>query len=201
MKTKVIKMIKILLMIMLILNIAFKYQPYVYAASQPTISCNATAEVGKPVTVSVQGIGVQWNLALKIDGTQIATSSELENYEKDINVSFSGTYTPTKAGTLNVTLEGSLTAFDGSTITNFSGCSKQIVVSEPKVEEPQEPEENNTGNEGQTPSAGQNTVIPQDPPKQEEPEESPKSQNNHLSSLVVSDGVRELQLKQTRTDK
>ena len=108
------------------------------------------------------------------------------------------TFTPKQTGKYTFTLSGDVTDYDTDENQDISKTCEITVI---EKQTPQEPEENNTGNEGQTPSAGQNTVIPQDPPKQEEPEESPKSQNNHLSSLVVSDGVRELQLKQTRTEK
>lgn len=96
-------------------------------AANASIKCNSSVTVDTPITISVSGSGVQWNLELKVDGKTIAKSSELDNYESNKNISFSGTYTPTSTGNKKVTLEGTVTEFsDGSTIRSFS--SKEITV-------------------------------------------------------------------------
>lgn len=98
-------------------------------AAEASITCNSEVEVNKPITISVKGSGVQWNLKLIVDGKVIATSSELDNYESNKTISFSKEYTPTSTGTKEIKLEGSVTEYnDGSTITNFS--SKKITVKE-----------------------------------------------------------------------
>lgn len=102
-------------------------------AASASISCNSSATVGEAISIQVSGTGVQWNLELKVNGTTIASSNELDNVQGNQNISFSGSYTPTQAGTLTVTLEGSVTeASDGSTIRNFG--SKTITVTEPTPE-------------------------------------------------------------------
>lgn len=107
-------------------------------AANASISCSGTGTVNEPIKITVTGTGVQWNLKLLVDGNQIASSSELENYESNKNISFSGTYTPTTAGNKTVTLVGSVTEFsDGSTKTDFT--SKSITVN-PKVEPKPDPE-------------------------------------------------------------
>lgn len=118
--------LKILLILLFALVICFFASTNVEAASA-TINASNTVEVNKAITISVSGTGVQWNLKLIVDGSVIAQSDELENYEANKNISFSGTYTPKKEGTITVKLEGSVTEFsDGSTITNFG--SKSITV-------------------------------------------------------------------------
>lgn len=120
--------LKILLTIFFVLLISLFLSTHVEAASA-SINVNSTGEVNKQITVNVSGTGVQWNLKLIVDGTVIAQSDELENYEANKNISFSGVYTPTTAGTKTVKLEGSVTEFsDGSTITSFP--SKTITISE-----------------------------------------------------------------------
>ncbi|MGN1328024.1 MAG: cadherin-like beta sandwich domain-containing protein [Clostridia bacterium] len=98
-------------------------------AASASISCESFATVGTPITISVSGSAVQWNLELKVNGTTIASDSELENYEANKTISFSGTYVPNEAGTLNISLTGTATeASDGSTVRSFS--SKTITVKE-----------------------------------------------------------------------
>ena len=109
-----------------------------YAASA-SISCDTSAIVGKEITITANVTGVMWNLELKVNGETIAKNSELENYESNKTVSFSGKYTPQTEETLNVTLIGSVTEFsDGSTIREFAPKSitvKASVVTTPKEQE------------------------------------------------------------------
>lgn len=90
-------------------------------AATASIQCSSSAEVNTPITISVTGSAVQWNLNLKVNGQSIATNSELDNVEGNKTISFSGKYTPTAEGNLTVTLEGSVTeASDGGTVKNFA---------------------------------------------------------------------------------
>lgn len=96
-------------------------------AATASIQCSSTVEVNTPITISVTGSAVQWNLTLKVNGQSIASNSELDNVEGNKTISFSGKYTPTTEGNLTVTLEGSVTeASNGSTIKNFN--SRTITV-------------------------------------------------------------------------
>ena len=97
-------------------------------AASAGISCQTTGQVNSPITISVTGSAVQWNLALKVDGVTIASSSELENYQSNKTISFSGRYTPTSVGNKTVTLEGSITEFSNGATTRSFG-SKTISVS------------------------------------------------------------------------
>ena len=109
------KVLSILFSIVLI----FALKNMSYAASA-NISCDSETTVGKEITITANVTGVQWNLELKVNGQTIAKNSELENYEANKSVSFSGKYTPNAEGTLNVSLEGTVTEFsDGTTIRNF----------------------------------------------------------------------------------
>ena len=98
-------------------------------AANASISCSDSATVGDTINITVTGSAVQWNLELKVNGQTIAKSSEVDNIDGNKSVNFSGTYTPTAVGTLNVTLTGTATEMsDGSTIRNFP--SKTITVKE-----------------------------------------------------------------------
>lgn len=82
-------------------------------AASARMSANKTkVEVGDTIRVTVNINAAQWNLKLYANGSQIASSKELDNYESNISESFSGTYKATKSGTVTFTLEGDITDFD-----------------------------------------------------------------------------------------
>lgn len=119
MKKKIISVVLTVLLILAINNYS--------KAATASIQCSETAEVNNPITISVTGSAVQWNLNLKVNGTTIVSNSELDNVNGNKTISFSGKYIPTSEGNLTVTLEGSVTeSSDGSTIKNFA--SKIIKV-------------------------------------------------------------------------
>ena len=150
---KITKKIITLLLLLSFISIAFSINSHAASAS---ISASSSVEVGTPITISVSGSGVQWNLSLKVNGTEIAKSQELDNYESNKSISFSGTYTPTSAGSLDVTLTGSVTEFsDGSTIKDFS--SKTISVIEPAKEESEPEQGTSTPTQENTPSSNDNS--------------------------------------------
>ena len=130
-------------------------------AASATINAPSTATVGETITISVSGTGVQWNLSLLVNGTEIAKSSELENYESNKNISLQGTYTPTNEGELSITLTGSVTEFsDGSTLTDKDFSSKKVTVNA-KKEEPKQETPATTETETKT------EETPKEEPKQE----------------------------------
>lgn len=125
MKKKIFSILFALILILLLKNTCY--------AANAGITCNDSATVGEKINITVTGSAVQWNLELKVNGETIAKSSEVDNVDGNKTINFSGQYTPTSEGTLNVTLTGTATeASDGSTIRSFE--SKTINVK--KVEEP-----------------------------------------------------------------
>ena len=140
------KVLSILFSIVLI----FALKNMSYAASA-NISCDSETTVGKEITITANVTGVQWNLELKVNGQTIAKNSELENYEANKSVSFSGKYTPNAEGTLNVSLEGTVTEFsDGTTIRNFG--TKTIKVKAPENNNSNS-NNGNSGNNSSEPAA------------------------------------------------
>lgn len=136
------KVLSILFAIVLI----FALKNMSYAASA-NISCDSEATVGKEITITANVTGVQWNLDLKVNGQTIAKNSELENYEANKSVSFSGKYTPNAEGTLNISLEGTVTEFsNGTTIRNFG--TKTITVKAPENNNSNSDNSANNGNSG-----------------------------------------------------
>lgn len=120
-------------------------------AANASISCNSNATVGEKITITVTGSAVQWNLELKVNGETIANNSEVDNIDGNKTINFSGTYTPSTSGKLNVTLTGTATeASDGSTIRSFE--SKTINVQEKEVTPPQKSTEARLKNLGITPN-------------------------------------------------
>ena len=136
-----------------ILSIALLFVLKNYSnAANATIQCSNEAKVNSPLTISVSGSAVQWNLHLKVNGQTIASNSEVENVDGNKTISFSGTYTPTSEGNITVTLDGSATeASDGSTITSFA--SKTVNVK--KVENNNNSNANNNLNNNS--NSSQNT--------------------------------------------
>ena len=154
-------------------------------AASASITADSTAKVGTPITISVSGTGVQWNLALSVNGTQIAKSQELENYESNKTISFSGTYTPSSTDPLTVTLTGSVTEFnDGSTITSFE--TKTINIETTQTEQTQE-----------TSTKVETTEQPKsEPPKQEKPDFTDAN-----STMYASKGINLRASWSTESDK
>ena len=170
------------------------------SAATASISCNSTANVNEPISISVTGSAVQWNLKLYVDGELIASSSEFENYEANKNISFSGTYTPTSAGSKNVTLTGSITEFsDKSTTTSFASRAIKVTAIEEKPEEtPNEPStddqnqntsnndnSNNTGDNNTSNQSPETNTNTQTPPVVEEPQQK-LSNDANLKNLGIT---------------
>lgn len=148
-------------------------------AASASINCEATTELNKTITISVSGNAVQWNLKLIVDGTVIASSSELDNVQGNIPISFSGTYTPTTVGNKNIQLEGSITeASDGSTIRSFA--SKSITVNSVISNEENNNETNSNTNGDSTISNNNN-----DNNNNNNNNISTKSSNANLSNLGI----------------
>lgn len=95
-------------------------------AASAFISCPPVATQNQSMNVIVSGTAAQWNLSLKANGATIASSSELDSISNK-TISFAGTYTPSSAGTVTFTLEGTATDENGETIRSFG--SKSVSVS------------------------------------------------------------------------
>lgn len=204
---KLDKTLKIIMMIVLVFTSIIVSNPKSYAASA-SISCASSIETNKPLVISVTGTGVQWHLVLKVNGTVIAESSELDNYESNKSISFTGTYTPTSAGTLKVELSGSVTEHsDGSTITSFS--SKTVTVTEPEPDPTPtptpDPEPKPDPTPTPTPTPGKNETVPTETNNDKNnttnnKQEKTKSSNEHLSSLKIDKGTLTPQFNRDRQE-
>lgn len=206
---KLDKTLKIIMMIVLVFTSIIVSNPKSYAASA-SISCASSIETNKPLVISVTGTGVQWHLVLKVNGTVIAESSELDNYESNKSISFTGTYTPTSAGTLKVELSGSVTEHsDGSTITSFS--SKTVTVTEPEPDPTPtptptpDPEPEPDPTPTPTPTPGKNETVPTETNNDKNnttnnKQEKTKSSNEHLSSLKIDKGTLTPQFNRDRQE-
>ena len=171
-------------------------------AASAQISCNSSATVGDSITISVSGSAVQWNLKLKVNGTVIASSSELENYEGNKAISMSGVYNVAKEGKLTVTLEGSITeASDGSTIRSFA--SKTITVNAKKEEPAPTPTPTPEPEPTPTPSENKNnsektselTAITVDGTKYTNGQTVPAVENSKNSVKVLAVGTSNYSIK------
>ena len=130
-------------------------------AASASISCNSNGTVGEEITITANVTGVMWNLELKVNGETIAKNNELENVESNKTISFSGKYTPSVEGTLNVTLTGTVTEFsDGSTVRQFD--SKTITVNPVPVVTP--PPTTDTPSNPGTPETPPTTTTPDNTP-------------------------------------
>ena len=116
-----------------------------------------------------------------VDGQVIAKSSELENYESNIGISFSGEYTPTTTGTKTISIAGSITDVNGTTTDSFA--SKTLTVTAPTPVTPTEPTTPTTPNTPSTPTTKPSTNTTT------KPAETKKSDNSNLSALQIAEGV------------
>lgn len=175
---KLMNKIFLILGILFIVFVLFGNENY---AANATISCTSTSETNKKVTIYVSGSAVQWNLKLMVDGQVIAKSSELENYESNIGISFSGEYTPTTTGTKTISIAGSITDVNGTTTDSFA--SKTLTVTAPTPVTPTEPTTPTTPNTPSTPTTKPSTNTTT------KPAETKKSDNSNLSALQIAEGV------------
>lgn len=165
-------------------------------AASAQISCNSSATVGDSITISVSGSAVQWNLKLKVNGTVIASSSELENYEGNKAISMSGVYSAAKEENLTVTLEGSITeTSDGSTIRSFA--SKTITVNAKKEEPVPTPTPTPTPSEDKNNSGktSELTAITVDGTKYTNGQTVPAVENSKNSVKVLAVGTSNYSIK------
>lgn len=163
-------------------------------AASAQISCNSSATVGDSITISVSGSAVQWNLKLKVNGTVIASSSELENYEGNKAISMSGVYNVAKEGNLTVTLEGSITeASDGSTIRSFA--SKTITVNAKKEEPTPTPTPTPSENKNNSEKTSELTAITVDGTKYTNGQTVPAVENSKNSVKVLAVGTSNYSIK------
>lgn len=175
---KLMNKIFLILGILFMVFVLFGNENY---AANATISCTSTSETNKKVTIYVSGSAVQWNLKLMVDGQVIAKSSELENYESNIGISFSGEYTPTITGTKTISIAGSITDVNGTTTDSFA--SKTLTVTAPTPVTPTEPTTPTTPNTPSTPTTKPSTNTTT------KPAETKKSDNSNLSALQIAEGV------------
>lgn len=87
------------------------------AASTSFLANSTTVDVGDTIRVSASITAAQWSLQIIADGTEIASSNELDNYESNITKSFSGTFTAKEEGTVTFKLLGDITDVDQTNTT------------------------------------------------------------------------------------
>ncbi len=196
---KIISILLICILLFSTMNIS-----NVYANYSVSLTESKTVEVGNSVTITASVNAGAWNLALSGNGTTEGLVGQT-TVAGSASASKSITFTPTSARTYTFTLTGDITDYDTDENINVNKSCTITVKEKTVVQSNPTP---STGNEGSSGAGGQsqtpteqnkNEVIPQDSPQTQEPKET-KSQNNHLSSLVINDGVRNLDLKQTRTE-
>lgn len=103
-------------------------------AATASISADSEAVVGN-IIIKANVTAAQWNLKLLVNGKEIATSSELENYEKNLTKTFQGTYNAGTEGNITVSLTGDITDINNTnTVINQT---KNITVKAPVT--PKEP--------------------------------------------------------------
>lgn len=156
------RVIKQILSILIVVASIVLFKSIESNAANVSIGGDTQGQVGTGMNISVSGTAAQWNLSLKVDGTTIASSSELDSIENK-SISFSGTYNPSSEGTKSVTLEGTITDEDGSTTRSFGGKTLTITA--------KTNENNNTSSEPSTPAE----------PEPEQP--AAPSSNANLSNL------------------
>ena len=86
------KTIKLLLFTFILVVSFFIMSGNSKAASTSFSANSTTVEVGDTIRVSASITAAQWSLQITADGTQIAFSNELDNYESNITKSFSAVY-------------------------------------------------------------------------------------------------------------
>ena len=199
MKKLVDKIFKIFSIIVLIISTQYLVKPDVKAE---TYNFNLTgpqsANSGDTLTFSIVANGLTGNV--KLSGSNVTLSANQIWVEKN-TATFTATVTGFPASVTATPVELTDNEYN---IVSVGAVTRNIskIETPPQTTPEPETETNQGGGQSQTPTEqNKNEVIPQDSPQtQTQTPKETKSQNNHLSSLVVSDGVRNLKLKQTKTE-
>lgn len=179
-KNDISKLIKIAMIIVIIMSTMSMTKASAMAANV-NISCQDTVEVGQSFTITVSGSAAQWELSLLVNGNKIQTNSQLDNGDSNQSINFSASYTPQSEGTLNISLEGSITEeYTGTTITSFTPKTITVVPAEQQSQ----------SSSGSGSGGSVNHQLPVDGGGHQSTQQTaPKSSNNYLSSLSVNVGT------------
>ncbi len=220
MKEKVSNLFKIILILILCISISKGMIIISYAAnySFSLTSEVQEASVGDDITLTITTNGLTGNVRLTGVGVTLSDSQKWVEREKS-TVTFTA-----HINSFPVSITATPDELTDNEYNIVNDLSPKTIEIKEKTVESEPPSNNNETQEGNTteggnnnttgetgggeeknpdtPQEGENTTVPQDPPQQEQPtqQEAPKSSNNHLSSLTISDGVRNLELKQTKTE-
>ena len=148
----------------------------VEAASTSFSASPKTVEVGDTITVQASVTAAQWDLAIKVNGSTLTSSTELDNYTSNITKNFSATYVAKEKGTLTFSLEGDITDFDQ---TNTSVNKTSSVT----VKEKATTTETNTTNTTETEKPTETK------PTEEKPEEPKVNFSSVNQTVYATDSV------------
>lgn len=171
------KTIKTLIIFFVLVILGINSQ--VYAATTTFKSNNTTVNVGDEITVTATVTAAQWDLKIKLNGTTLAESSELENYESNITKTITAKYKTTEKGKLEFVLQGDIT--DVNQENKTINDKVLVTVNEKVVETPPE----TTTPEPEKPSTNTNTGTGNSTTTTK-PEETPKSSEAKLSNLGIN---------------
>ncbi len=148
---KLMKKISIILFVLFVIILTHNY----VNAANATLNANSKEiELGDTITLNASVTAAQWKLNININGSSIANSKELDNYEKNITKNFSGTYKPTAAGTYTFNLTGDITDVDQTNLP----VNKSYTVT---VKEKQTQQQQQTQQQTQTQTQTQQTTQQQ----------------------------------------
>ena len=133
---KIKKLIALLLITIFI--IIFTNYTSVNAASV-TLDVPTNITVGETINAKINGKAEQWDLTLKANGANIASSNNLTNEGAEISITASGTYIAKEAGNVTFTLTGDYSYTEnGAVKTQEVNITKTVIVNEKKEEEPKQ---------------------------------------------------------------
>ncbi len=129
------------LLIIFFVIIMFGINHKVQAATVDFSASSSTVNVEDEITITANVTAAQWDLKIKLNGTTLAQSSELENYESNISKTIMAKYKTTEKGKLEFVLEGDITDVnqENKTINEKIQVTVNEKIVPPTQEEPTTP--------------------------------------------------------------
>ncbi len=134
---KTFKFIILLIIIIALLGMQNKVE----AANVNFKPNSSEVNVGDTITVTATVTAAQWDLKITLNGTTLATSSELDNYESNITKTITANYKATQEGNLNFILEGDITDVNQKVdkVNTTVAVKVNKVETPPTTQDPQKP--------------------------------------------------------------
>lgn len=198
MKNKSRKIVSVIL-IFIITVLIFQTKSFAATASANISAGSTTIKAGDTTTISASVSNAEaYSLTMKASGGNLSGTTEKADApgEEVSQTVLSASFSADTPGTYTITLTGQATSTEQTSNDQKTNISKSITINVEAKEENKNNNNNNNNNENNNNNNDNNNDSQDDPNKNEVPREvinenheEPKSSNNSLKSLSISEGT------------